>query len=226
MTRDKTQRVLDELNIELQYKGPVASSGALMTLPAAAADLRDCITDHRKIGSMPYDDWMQVITDFRDSVDGSGLQLSRHVESVTTDIESLLPALISLDTSAQPTSPITLIDSKVVTAQSSRQDCSADRFVARKVGAAQQEPQRSPFIHHGRVCAGGHPPSFRCAGHRANDRRSHCRRMDRLEEVSRDVESLRRGGGLPTRHSLCSRASPKSRSQCRYRCHWRCATTT
>ena len=89
------ERPVEELNIELQYERSITSSGAVLTLPVATADLKDWTTDGRKFVSKQYDDWMQVIGDFHASVAGTGPKLASLVASITTQIESLLPGLIS-----------------------------------------------------------------------------------------------------------------------------------
>ena len=66
-----------------------------MTLPAATADLKDWVADRRKFLSVQYDDWMQVIGDFRDSVSTTGPKLGAIVTSFTTQIDSLLQGLFS-----------------------------------------------------------------------------------------------------------------------------------
>jgi len=99
------ERFVEELDVQLGFKPPITSSGAVMTLPAATADLRDWIADQRKFLSVPYDDWMQVIGDFRDSLAETGPKLSKHIETITTQIESQLPKLIS--PSAPESGPVT-----------------------------------------------------------------------------------------------------------------------
>jgi hypothetical protein len=66
---------VEELSAQLQFKEPITSSGAVMTLPAATADLKDWMADRRKFVTVRYDDWMQVIGDFRDSVSTTGPKL-------------------------------------------------------------------------------------------------------------------------------------------------------
>jgi len=83
------ERWVEELNVVLQYKESIARSGAIMTLPDATADLKDWLTDRRKFVPKQYDDWMQVICDFRASVKQTGPKLGILVESTTTQIDSL-----------------------------------------------------------------------------------------------------------------------------------------
>jgi hypothetical protein len=84
---------VEELNVQLQYEQSITSSGAVMTLPDATADLRDWLCDRRKFVPKQYDDWMQVIRDFNASVRQTGPKLARVVESVTKQIDSRLPGL-------------------------------------------------------------------------------------------------------------------------------------
>ena len=74
---------VEELSVQLQFKEPITSSGAVMTLPAATADLKDWMADRRKFLTVQYDDWMQVIADFRDSVSTTGPKLRAIVASST-----------------------------------------------------------------------------------------------------------------------------------------------
>lgn len=94
---------VEELSVQLQFKEPITSSGAIMTLPAATADLKDWMADRRKFLSVQYDDWMQVIGDFRDSVSTTGPKLTAFVTSSTTQIDSLLQGLFSSTTAANGT---------------------------------------------------------------------------------------------------------------------------
>jgi 2-keto-4-pentenoate hydratase/2-oxohepta-3-ene-1,7-dioic acid hydratase in catechol pathway len=50
---------VEELSVQLQFKEPITSSGAIMTLPAATADLTDWVADRRKFLSIQFDDSMQ-----------------------------------------------------------------------------------------------------------------------------------------------------------------------
>lgn len=87
------ERWVEELNVLLQYEQPITSSGAVMPLPAAAADLADWLSDPRKFVPKQYDDWMQVIRDYTAAVDQSGPKLRELVKPITTDIAALLPRL-------------------------------------------------------------------------------------------------------------------------------------
>jgi len=91
---------VEELSVQLQFKEPITSSGAVMTLPAATADLKDWMADRRKFLTVQYDDWMQVIADFRDSVSTTGPKLRAIVASSTTQIDALLQGLFSSTTAA------------------------------------------------------------------------------------------------------------------------------
>ena len=86
---------VEELSVQLQFKEPITGSGAVMTLPAAAADLKDWMADRRKFLTVQFDDWMRVIDDFRDSVSTTGPKLSAVVTSSVTQINSLLQRLFS-----------------------------------------------------------------------------------------------------------------------------------
>jgi hypothetical protein len=100
------ERVVEELTVQLSFEKPITGSGAVMTLPAATADLRDWIADQREFSSVQRDDWLQVIGDFRDSVAETGPKLSRHVERITSQIQLQLPKLISLSAPDPVPSPI------------------------------------------------------------------------------------------------------------------------
>lgn len=94
---------VEELSVQLKFKEPITSSGAVMTLPAATADLKDWMADRRKFLTVQYDDWMQVIGDFCDSVSTTGPKLSAVVTSSATQIDSLLQGLFSSTTAADGT---------------------------------------------------------------------------------------------------------------------------
>jgi hypothetical protein len=89
------ERLVEELDVQLGFKDPITTSGSVMTPSAATMDLRDWMADQRKFLSVQYDDWMQVIGDFRDSLAASGPKLVKVVDATTTQIESLLPELFS-----------------------------------------------------------------------------------------------------------------------------------
>lgn len=97
------ESVVEELSVQLQFSELITSSGALMTLPAATADLKDWMADRRKFLSVQYDDWIQVIGDFRDSVSTTGPKLRALVTSLTTQIDSLLQGLFSSTAAADGT---------------------------------------------------------------------------------------------------------------------------
>jgi hypothetical protein len=100
------ERWVEELNVALQYKESITSSGAVMTLPDATADLKDWLNDPRKFVPMQYDDWMQVIHDFRASVNQTGPKLTRRVEPVVKHIDPLLRGLFIRSSSHQVGSPV------------------------------------------------------------------------------------------------------------------------
>ncbi|MBB5166707.1 hypothetical protein [Mycobacterium sp. AZCC_0083] len=89
---------MEELSVQLQFKEPITSSGAIMTLPAATADVTDWVADRRKFLSIQFDDWIQVIGDLRDSVAESGPKLKSLVTPLTSRIDSLLLSLFSRTT--------------------------------------------------------------------------------------------------------------------------------
>ena len=107
------ERFVEELNVQLSFEQPITSSGAIMTLPAATADLRDWVADQREFSSVQRDDWMQVIDDFRDSLAETGPNLSRHVEIVTRQIDSQLSKLISPRIPNPAPSPIASVLRKI-----------------------------------------------------------------------------------------------------------------
>jgi hypothetical protein len=89
----KHERHVEELDVHLQFESPITSSGAVMTLPAATADLKDWVRDRRKFLAVQYDDWQQVIGDYRESLKQAGPRLTKLVEQHSTPVESLLQAL-------------------------------------------------------------------------------------------------------------------------------------
>lgn len=110
------ERMVEELDVQLGFKDPITTSGSVMTLPAATMDLRDWLADRRKFLSVQYDDWMQVIGDFRDSLAESGPKLVKLVDPITKQIESLLPKLISPSEPDRIASPIASFLRKVMPA--------------------------------------------------------------------------------------------------------------
>jgi hypothetical protein len=74
---------------------PITASGAVMTLPAAATDLKAWVADDRDFQSLQGDDWLHVIEDLRQSLATSGPKLRKVVEAIATPIEPLLQKLIS-----------------------------------------------------------------------------------------------------------------------------------
>ncbi|RFZ04400.1 hypothetical protein MML61_10060 [Mycobacterium marinum] len=113
MFRRQLERYLEELNAILDTAHiPITASGAVMTLPAATADLKDWVADDRDFHSRQGDDWLQVIDDFRESLTNSGPKLRHEVEGITTPIESLLQGLIT-NMSAPAGTPSYTIDQAV-----------------------------------------------------------------------------------------------------------------
>lgn len=90
------ESLIEGLDVQLGFKGPVTSNGGVLTLPAAAADLKDWINDPREFQPLrQHDDWMQVIGDFHESVLETGPKLTAAVGAVTTQIEQCLQRLFS-----------------------------------------------------------------------------------------------------------------------------------
>lgn len=110
------ERMVEELAVQLGFKDPITASGSVMTLPAAAADLRDWLADRRRFLPVQYDDWMQVIGDFRDSLSESGPKLVKVVDPITKQIESLLPNLMSQSEPDRIASPIAAFLRKIMPA--------------------------------------------------------------------------------------------------------------
>jgi len=63
---------VEELKAHLELGEPITASGAVMTLPAAVADLQDWIGDRRQYRTVQHDDWLQVIADYRESLKWTG----------------------------------------------------------------------------------------------------------------------------------------------------------
>jgi hypothetical protein len=97
------ESLVEELSVQLQFKEPITSSGAIMTLPAATADLKDWMADRRKFLTVQYDDWMQVIGDFNDSLSITGPKLRACTTSSATQVNSLLQALFVASVNADGT---------------------------------------------------------------------------------------------------------------------------
>jgi hypothetical protein len=94
---NQEERWLEELSYQLQLSDEITASGATMTAPAATSDPRDWIDDERTFLSVQYDDWQQVIGDFRDSIQQTGPKLLAIIGSRRQSIDGLLTALISTD---------------------------------------------------------------------------------------------------------------------------------
>jgi hypothetical protein len=122
------ERWVEELAQQLERQGPITASGSVMTLPAAVLDLKDWVGDKRKFLSVQYDDWQQVIDDYRQGLVDAGPKLSAHVELITDSIDLLLQRLISSSVAADG-SCVYAIDANVrVVLRSSRLAlCSAGR---------------------------------------------------------------------------------------------------
>ncbi len=102
------ERWVEELDVQLEFKNPITTSGAVMTLPAATLDLMDWLADRRKFMSVQYDDWMQVIGDFLESLAESGPKLVTLVDPTRKEIELLLPHLFSRDQPEEVATPTAL----------------------------------------------------------------------------------------------------------------------
>ena len=107
------ERQVQELEVVVgQDLGAITASGAVMTLPAATADLLDWVADERTFRPAQGDDWLQVIDDFRDSLSTSGPKLRQVVSAIAGGVETLLRQLITV-TSATDSSPNYAIDASV-----------------------------------------------------------------------------------------------------------------
>jgi hypothetical protein len=107
------ERQVQELEVVVgQHLGAITASGAVMTLPEATADLLDWVADERAFRPAQGDDWLQVIDDFRESLNTSGPKLRAVVNSVTGSVQPLLGQLISI-APAPDGSPIHAIDASV-----------------------------------------------------------------------------------------------------------------
>jgi len=106
------ERQVEELAAILGIPEPITASGAIMTLPAAAADLKAWVADDRDFESLQGDDWLHVIEDLRQSLAASGPKLRRVIEAIATPIEPLLRRLIS-SAPGPDGAPVYAIDSAV-----------------------------------------------------------------------------------------------------------------
>lgn len=106
------EREIEELGVQLRFREAITCSGAVMTLPAATADLKDWVADRRKFLSVQYPDWIQVIDDFRDSRAASGPKLTNVVGATTARIEALLQGLLLSSAAADGTPTYTMDDTK------------------------------------------------------------------------------------------------------------------
>ncbi|SPM32356.1 hypothetical protein MRAB57_154, partial [Mycobacterium rhizamassiliense] len=86
---------VEELSVQLQFEELITGNGSVLTLPAATADLLDWVGDQRVFLPMQYDDWQQVIGDYRESLDFSGPKILAVVEAQTAAIDALLTALMT-----------------------------------------------------------------------------------------------------------------------------------
>lgn len=89
---------VEELSVQLQFEELITGNGSVLTLPAATADLLGWVGDQRVFLPMQYDDWQQVIGDYRDSLDNSGPKILAAVATQTAAIDVLLLNLISSST--------------------------------------------------------------------------------------------------------------------------------
>jgi hypothetical protein len=89
------ERWVEELSVQLQLDEPITASGSILTLPAATMDLQDWIGDQRDFLPVQYDDWQQVVGDYRDSVANAGPKVLAVAAPHTTAIDALLPNLFS-----------------------------------------------------------------------------------------------------------------------------------
>jgi hypothetical protein len=106
------ERQVQELGVVGQHLGAITASGAVMTLPEATADLLDWVADERAFRPAKGDDWLQVIDDFRESLNTWGPKLCAVVTAITGSVEPLLGQLISI-APAPDGSPIYAIDASV-----------------------------------------------------------------------------------------------------------------
>lgn len=89
------EKWVEEIAAHLELAEPLTASGAVMTFPAAVADLKDWVSDRRRYRGVQRDDWLQVIEDYRESLRWTGPKLTRLVEPDTAAIESLLRSLMT-----------------------------------------------------------------------------------------------------------------------------------
>lgn len=199
------ERFVEELNVQMSFKQPTTSSGAIMTLPAATADLRDWVADQREFSSVQRDDWMQVIDDFRDSLAETGPKLSRHVEAVTSQIESQLPKLISPSAPDPVPSPIASLLRKIApSGLSDRVAARIESLVRRLLPARTDDSTRTVLLDRW-FGAVGHlttpPTARRGIGNHGCDYRG----LARFGVVCREGWAQSGGGVLSTRHAICDR---------------------
>lgn len=91
---------VEELSVQLQFEELITGNGSVLTLPAAASDLLDWVGDQRVFLPTQYDDWQQVIGDYRDSLIHSGPKILAVVKEQTVVIDALLNGLILSSTDA------------------------------------------------------------------------------------------------------------------------------
>lgn len=89
---------VEELSVQLQFDALISGDGSVLTLPAATDDLLDWVGDQRVFLPVQYDDWQQVIGDYRDSLVYSGPKLLEAVATHTVAIDALLLVLMSSST--------------------------------------------------------------------------------------------------------------------------------
>ena len=89
------EKYIEELQAHLELRDPITAGGAVMTLPAAVADLKAWVGDRRKHLPVQHDDWLQVIGDYRESLKWTGPKLKKFIWPATDPIESLLQSLMT-----------------------------------------------------------------------------------------------------------------------------------
>jgi hypothetical protein len=94
------ERWVEELSAQLQLEKPITGSGSILTLPVATLDLQDWTGDQREFLPVRYDDWQQVIGDYRESVANSGPKILAAAAPHTAAIDALLPNLTSSSVAA------------------------------------------------------------------------------------------------------------------------------
>lgn len=94
MLNRRQEKYIEELEAQFRLREPITASGAVMTLPAAVEDLTAWVGDRRKYLSVQYEDWVQVIGDYRESLRWTGPKLAKLLKSSTDTIEAMLQLLL------------------------------------------------------------------------------------------------------------------------------------